>query len=314
MKNEITKYLQGYIDRMQAKGITPTIDELNRKAGEFVHAQNNAPRAGFEGYSSLEMHKLLHFPFDRDSPVGFNPLSPEECLQVPVFRQVKRLLEIISENGQVKLTSAGYLPVKIVQELYPLGSPDKMIENGVIKLNREADCTPVHLARVLTMASAIVKNRKGILTLTAAGVKAMGDGPSLFSVIFRGFCQKFNWHYLDLYADDADSGTIGQLGFGFSLILLHKYGNTERPERFYARKYFEAFPNLPEIMQPTYGNLTDYCYGCYCLRTFDRFLLHFGLVEIKKGNRFEQEETFVRKTPLFDRLVSLAPHREFAMM
>lgn len=28
--------------------------------------------------------------------------------------------------------TAGYLPVKIVQELYPLGAPDEMIESGII--------------------------------------------------------------------------------------------------------------------------------------------------------------------------------------
>ena len=35
MKQEATKYLQEYIDRMQAKGITPTMEDLNQKMGEF---------------------------------------------------------------------------------------------------------------------------------------------------------------------------------------------------------------------------------------------------------------------------------------
>jgi len=138
----------------------------------------------------------------------------------------------------------------------------------------------------------------------------MGDSPALFDIIFQSFCQKFNWHYFDNYTDDAKSGTIGQMGFGFSLVLLCKYGDTERPGRFYAHKYFEAFPNMQETIQPTYGTLIDYCSDCYCLRIFDRFLYHFGLVTIKKEGRFDKEEALIRKTPLFDRLVSLTPHRE----
>ncbi len=313
MKQEATKYLQEYIDRMQAKGITPTMEDLNLKMGEFFRTQNNSPRPDLEGYSSIEMHKILHFTFDADSPIRFNRLDSHEYAQIPILRQVKRLAEIIAQNGQIKLTTAGYLPIKIVQELYPLGAPDEMIENGISKLGKEADCTPVHLVRLLTEVSGITKKRKGILSLTAAGTKNITDDSKLFDSILKGFCQKFNWHYFDNYSDNEQSGTIGQLGFGFSLILLSKYGNTERSERYYADKYFKAFPMLLETVHPTYGTVQDYCFNCYCLRTFERFLYQFGLVEIKKGKRILQEETCIKKTPLFDRLISIAPHREFEM-
>lgn len=313
MKQEATKYLQEYIDRMQAKGITPTMEELNRKIGEFFRAQNNTPRADFEGYSPLEMRKILHFTFDNDSPLQFSQLTAQEYAQIPVLRQIKRLTEIISQMGQIKLTAAGYLPIKIVQKLYPLGVPDDMIENGISKLGKEVDCTPVHLARILAETAGIIKKRKGILTLTTTGTKIITDDSKLFDSIFKGFCQKFNWHYFDHYSDDPQSGTIGQLGFGFSLILLSKYGNVERSDKYYADKYFKAFPAMLENVQPTYATVEDYCSNCYCLRTFERFLYHFGLVEIKKGKRFNGEETYVKKTPLFDKLVSLIPHREFEM-
>lgn len=313
MKQEATKYLQEYIDRMQTKGITPTMEDLNQKMGEFSHTQNNSPRLDFEGYSSLEMHKILHFTFDADSPIRFNRLDSHAYAQIPILRQVKWLAEIIAQNGQIKLTTAGYLPIKIVQELYPLGAPDEMIENGISKLGKEMDCTPVHLVRLLTEVSGITKKRKGVLSLTSTGTKIIIDDSKLFESILKGFCQKFNWHYFDYYSDNEQSGTIGQLGFGFSLILLSKYGNTERSERYYADKYFKAFPMLLETVQSTYGTVQDYCSNCYCLRTFERFLYHFGLVEIKKGKRILQEETYIKKTPLFDRLISLAPHREFEM-
>jgi hypothetical protein len=313
MKQEATKYLQEYIDRMQANGITPAKEDLNRKMGEFFRVQNNSPKAEFEGYSSLEMHKILHFTFDSDSPIRFNPLSSQEYAQILILCQIKRLAEIIAQNAQIKLTAVGYLPIKIVQELYPLGAPDEMIENGILKLGKEVDCTPVHLARLLAEVSGITKKRKGVLSLTAAGTKNLTDDSKLFDSIFKSFCQKFNWHYFDHYSDDKQPGTIGQLGFGFSLILLSKYGNEERFETYYANKYFKAFPIFLKTVQPTYGTVQDYCFNCYCLRTFERFLYHFGLIEIKRGKRILQEETYIKKTPLFDRLISIIPHREFEM-
>lgn len=313
MRQEATKYLQEYIDRMQAKGITPTMEDLNRKMREFSRIENNKPRPDFEGYSSLEMHKILHFTFDNDSPIQINTLNPHEYSQIPMLRQIKRFTEILSEKGQIKLTAAGYLPIKIVQEIYPLGTPDDSIESGISKLGKEMDCIPVYLARIVMEAAEITKRRKGILTLTVTGKKAAVSDSKLFDLILKGFCQRFNWHFFDYYSDDTQSGTIGQLGFGFSLILLSKYGNMDRPDRYYAEKYFKAFPMLLDSVQVTYGTVEDYCSNCYSLRTFEHFLYHFGLVEIKKGKRFLEEDTLVKKTPLFDRLISLIPHREFEM-
>lgn len=303
------------IDSLEAKGITPTMEELSRKLSEFSHRQNNAPRADFEGYSSFEMHNILHFTFGQNSPIQLNVLTPQEYEQIPIMRVVKRLSEIISQNGKIKLTAAGYLPVKIVQELYPFGVPDDLIESSLAKLSKEADCLPVHLARLLAQVSGILKNRKGILTLTARGAKIILDNSKLFDALFKGFCRGFNWGYFDYYSDDAKSGTIGQFGVGFTLILLSKYGKKERLDNFYAHKYFAAFPEILENIQPSYGTVQDYCTRCYSLRTFERFLYHFGLVHIKKAKPLTPltlDETYIKTTPLFEKLVKVAPHKAFA--
>jgi hypothetical protein len=306
MKQEATKYLQEYVNLMLANGIRPTMEDINRIMGEFFSGQNNAPKAAFEGYSPLEMHKMLHCAFDPESPIRFNPLSAQEYAQIPILCQVKRLAEIIVRNGPIKLTATGSLPLKIVQELYPLGTPDELIEYGISKLYKEMDCKPVHLARLLAEISGITKKRKGVLSLTATGIKNLADDHKLFDSIFKSFCQKFNWHYFDNYSDNKQSGTIGQFGFGFSLILLSKYGNEERSDIYYADKYFKAFPILWETAQ---GD----CFKYYCVRTFERFLYHFGLIELKRGRPLLQGANYIKKTPLFDSLISLIPHREFEM-
>lgn len=310
MKEEIIRLLQQHIDQMQSKGVSLTLDDINRNMQEIMQKQNNAPREYFEGYSSIDMHMIIHSTFDKNSPIQLRAMTTQEYAQIPIMRQIKHLTQIVSQNGQIKLTSAGYLPVKIVQDLYPLGLPDKMIESGITKLYREAECLPVNLARIIAEVSGVLKKRKGALTLTEKGKKIITDDKKLFETIFVAGCEKYNWHYFDLYDDDVQSGVIGQMGFGLSLILLCKYGDTMRLSDFYADKYFRAFPMMLESIMPTYDTAQNYCYNCYSLRTFERFFNHFGLIEMNNKISNMQEDVYVKKTPLFDKLISITPHKE----
>ena len=110
MNLEIQKYIKEYVDRMQAKGITPTIEQINAHLANLIHNMNNAPKEGFEGYSSSEISKVLYEPFDSDSVLQFNSLTSEQYNQMPIFRQVKYLLQTLAEH-EIKLTAAGFLPV-----------------------------------------------------------------------------------------------------------------------------------------------------------------------------------------------------------
>lgn len=308
MNPEIQKYIQEYVDKMQAKGITPTIEQINAHLAGFMHNINNLPKEEFEGYSPMEMTKILHHTFDSDSPLQFNPLTLEQYNQMPLFRQVRHLLQILVEH-EIKLTTAGYLPPRIVQELYPLGLGESLIDSGFSKLSKETDSNSVVLARNITEAAGLIKIRKGVLSTTANGIKAANDDTKIFMEIFKTFCQKFNWAYFDGYQAEQ----IGQLGFGFSLLLLSKYGNLKREDDFYANKYFKAFPMLQDDIISTYGTVSEYCNNCYSIRTFDRFMLHFSLVEIAKEKKPEAPK-YIVKASLFDALITILPHREFQMI
>ncbi len=85
-----------------------------------MHEVNNRPKEDFEGYSPMEMSKILDYTFDNDSPVLFNTLSSEEYNKMPLFRQAKYLLHTVVDH-EIKLTTAGSLPPRIVKGLYPLG-------------------------------------------------------------------------------------------------------------------------------------------------------------------------------------------------
>lgn len=307
MKAEIQKYIQEYVEKMQAKGITPTLQQINDHLAGFMHEVNNRPKEDFEGYSSMEMSKILDYTFDSDSPVQFKTLTSEEYNQMPLFRQVKHLLQTLVEHD-IKLTTAGYLPPRIVKELYPLGIGEHLIDEGLYKLNKEADSNSVILARNICEMMGLTKVRKGVLSATANGKKIANNDPKIFKQLFEAFCRKFNWAYFDGFQREQ----IGRFGFGFSLILLNKYGNVKREDNFYTQRYFKALPMLQDGITPSHLTIEDDSNHCYSLRTFDRFLLHFALVEIAQERKIDSPK-YVSKTPLFDKLIEILPHREFWM-
>jgi hypothetical protein len=150
----------------------------------------------------------------------------------------------------------------------------------------------------------IVKKRNNKLSLTKSGEKTITDNFNLLKLILETFGNRFNWAYFDLYG----SNKIGQLGYGFSLILLHKYGDAKRLDGFYADKYFTAFPDLLAPLPPE-GYKNEYA-GCYTLRTFERFLNYFGVIEYEKSRM--RIDNKVQKTALFDRLIKITPPRPVA--
>lgn len=81
---------------------------------------------------------------------------------------------------------------------------------------------------------------------------------------------------------------------GFSLILLSKYGNQKRSYRFYAEKYFKAFPDLMKGFDNQYGTVEEQGAFCCSIRTFERFMLHLGLIEIEK-TKHPESETYITK-------------------
>ena len=83
-----------------------------------------------------------------------------------------------------------------------------------------------------------------------------------------------------------------------------------RFDDFYATKYFKAFPALLHGLNPDYPTLeacANMCY--YSLRTFDRFLKHFGLVDIREEGKGLSNLEYIRKTEMMDQLVKVGIKR-----
>lgn len=280
---------------MDFKSIQKQIDQL-------MADQNNQPVPDFEGYSPDEMHHILHTTFEKNSPITLNKLSDSDYRRIPILNMVRYLAELIEKAGEIKLTKTGNLPIKIVAELYQQGFiKEDHVEQGITKLYIETDSMAIHLTKILLLISGMAKKRNGKLSLTKSGSKILADDHELWVLILTTYTQKFNWSYFDGYEENQ----VGKLGYGFTLILLSKYGNERRSDSFYAEKYFNAFPMLLNQVQPTYGTFNNYATDCYSLRTFQITFNFLGLVKIEEEGTYINRITYVSKSDLFDRLIKV---------
>lgn len=277
-------------------------EEVQKIIDDIMLKQNSTIHRDFDGYSPMEMHQILNFPFSEKCPIQMRKLSNEAYEQIPIFNLSKYLIAQIAKVGELKLTKTGALPTKIVAELYNQGFfKENYIEKGLVKLYKEADSFSVSLTRILLEISGIVKKRTGKLSLTKKGEKLSVDNHQLFVALFEAYTLKFNWGYYDNY----DSQNIGRLGSVFSLILLLKYGNEKRIEDFYAEKYINAFPLLLDEVTERYRSAKEIAWNCYTFRTFEQFMHIFGLIHLEVEGQFLDKVNYISKTELLDKLFNL---------
>jgi hypothetical protein len=282
------------------------LKDIQRHIDKVMNEQNNRAIPEFAGYSPFEMHQILHNTFESKSPIKLQRLSEIEYKRIPMLNQVKYFMHLISDNGEIKLTARGFLPTKIVKDIYAQEYLEEVLfKSGISQLYKESDSMTVNLTRILTELSGLIKKRNGKLSLTKNGEKLISDDYKLLDLIFKTITTKFNWAYYDGYGNNQ----IGQLGFGFSLILISKYGSKKHIDKFYADKYFKALPDLFEHDSPTeFSTAQKRSVGCYSLRSFDRFLNYFGLIKIDLADKSWDADKCITKTKLFDKFIKVRPH------
>jgi len=281
-----------------------SIDDIRRKIGVSINLYNTRPVEDFEGLSPAEMRYILYDPFSKDSPLQFQKNIPSGILaQIPFLNQVVYLLQKINDNDGIKLTSTGSLPTTMVKDIYSQGFiKDPIIEAGITKLYAETSCLPIHLTRIITQLSGFInkKHNKINLTKTWKNKITTHNNQEILEQIFQTFCQKFNWSYNDGYS----SRQTGQIGFAFSLFLLSRYGDIERPDRFYSEKYLKAFPMIRQDFSDNPFDEDDrQFHHAYSLRTFERFLEYFNVTQSRTEGEFLEGIKFIKKTVLFDKIL-----------
>ena len=265
-----------------------------------------------EGYSEEEINSIINDTFEVNWPIVIKTLDKSSLQQIPILNMIKYLMETIHSNNEIKLTVRGNLPRKLVLDLYNqkfIINHD--VEEGWLKITKEADSHPISLSHFLIKFANLAKKRKNKLSLTKLGEKALKDGNLLLNQILIAFCTKLNWGYFNRYQSDM----IGEFGFGFSLILISKYGSEKRYSKFYSDKYFKIFPYLKmEYSNKYFSKTFDINHHCYSSRTFRQFLDLFGLITIDKPNKNIIEDKLVMKTKLFDKIFAIIPPASICSM
>ena len=281
-KNEITRRLQDWIEQMERSGKHVNLDDINCYLGEIMHAQNAAPKQDFNGFSSEQMHQMLNRPLEAGCPVQLRRLTEEQIERIPVMRQTLHLMNTLSES-EMKLTAQGYIPPKMVAELYELGSHSW--SSDWYKQKSEPKTEEVQVLRVVLKECGLIKTRVGKMSLTAKGKQLLLDHNELLRTIILFLFRDYNTGWLDMYEDD-EAGNLGRL---YSLWLLHHYGEDWRNTRFYADEYSKAFPMLN----------AEHGYG---YRVFNRLFRFIGLCEINESDEFKGQNwgKKARKTELLD--------------
>ena len=206
-KNEITRQLQEWIDQMERNGKHVNLDDINRHLGEIMHAQNAAPKPDFNGFSSEQMHQMLYRPLEVGCPVQLHRLTDEQMERIPVMRQVLYLMNVLSTK-EMKLTTQGYIPPKVVAELYELGS--QSWNSDWYKQKSEPKTEEVQVLRVALKECGLIKTCVGKLSLTAKGKQLLVDHNELMRTIILFLFRDYNTGWLDLY-EDNEVGNLGRL-------------------------------------------------------------------------------------------------------
>ncbi|MEZ5196568.1 MAG: hypothetical protein R2764_09250 [Bacteroidales bacterium] len=256
----------------------------------------------YEGYTKAEIQAALYSIFSEKSPVRVRKDIPGRILdQLPFFRLSEYLLDTVAKTGEVKLTKFGNLPVKLVKHLYEQKFiREPMIEEGFYKLHKEEDSITINISHLILKFAGLLKRRNNKLSLTQKGIKTKSDRVELLRVILATFALRFNWASLDGYGNSR----TGQFGVGFTLLMLNKYGNEFRKSGFYSDKYMIAFPALLDDFLINsfykYGDVERDFTRCFSIRTFEKYLEYFNLIEMEyEGDSLLLKKSFVKTSALF---------------
>lgn len=261
----------------------------------------------FLGYCPYQIDEMLQHTWEKGEGVAYiiKQESEEVFLQAPIVRQYMRILELCKEG--IKLTPSGYLPNKIVADVYPLGPKDWYIDGGYAKLTSHCHCDTLVQTWEILMNTGYVKKRKGILTLTKKGKEMLASPEKLFRDLLVGFSTDLDTCIFDLHDLEPINFTVQM----FCAHLYPSYGEF-KPVEDYARAYAQYNPIYASYLKDDMdGELLRFAVSPFCVRLIERFLVWFGLVEFKHV-KYNPDHTIknpdlVKTTDLFYKIIGINP-------
>lgn len=272
----------------------------------FFTERNAAPIEDFDGLSSSAMTRLLHDPFGDASPLVIADV-PRSVPRSSLLHLVLDLADALGDDG-LRATERGNLP-----RAYVLGAVDRFRAAGwhlpdYVQVRNEHDFGALSVARFVARAAGLVtlRNRRWSLTRAYRTTLARSGVAGVYAALFRAFVQKYAWNSADRYADLA----IVQTSWAYSLLLLLRYGAEPRDGAYYAERFVRAFPmTLDEAaasleQRPWSRSPLEYVTHAFELRTFERFAVPLGLVEVERAGEYGLRARSVRATPELAGLVA----------
>jgi len=281
-----------------------SLEELQAAANNFMQQRNLQPHDDFQGLSSEQVYRMLHFPFDTPALFHF-PKTLRTEPEAPIVTLIQWIVNAIDEKG-LKATAKGNLPQKLCKEAfadYRKHIPENDFYHRM-KINREDDFVDLQTTRIILELGGLLRKTKGRFYLTKKYQRLVEkkELTGLYPVIFKIFCREFNWAYRDGYDDVA----FIQQSFLFSMYLLMFHGDDWKPFFIYEDYFLQAFPMVINEIEPTpYSSAEDGIRSCYSLRALQGFLHFMGLasVEIIPGDKPFPVKYRIKKRPLLDEVI-----------
>jgi hypothetical protein len=251
---------------------------------------SSTPNDDLSGISPNALAGLLEDPFEATDVLVFADVLPR-VPAAPVATLAGALFDALLV-GPAQATASGYLPRAWCQTI----ERRAFEAHGVLPLDArrrivtgEAACTSLHVVRLMATVAGLLRSQRGAFELTRRG-RALYERRGLAGVypaLLRAFATRLEWSSLD----DYPRAPLIQASFGFSLMLVARYGAKPRPATFYSDRWLEAFPGIDEGFEVEAGGEphrsrrmtpSQRFADCYRLRVLQRFMAYFGLVDLRR--------------------------------
>lgn len=294
--------MQEFFTEVQSDAEPLTQEELIQRFKDWELRKFFSPDPALGGLARSQVNDLIHRNWMGPEPVILlsDSLAIEELSNAPLLLNTRLLLQILVDEGPVKLTANGRFTRKCLYRFletfhFPPGFVAILLRYS--KAVNETDVRPLATLRIVTQLAGLVRTAHGRMSITRKGVQMLKEenAGALFRLLFMTFFDKFNIACQDRMMEvDEIQATAPHMFY-----ILSQKAATWRDAKELAHEVL--IPLAEDAVPP--NEHWDLPAALVTSRIFSS-LERFGLLEGRNSN--VEDGTFIapdqyRKSPLFDR-------------